>query len=155
LRAIGNLIWFVLGGVFMGLAWWLFGLLAYVTVIGIPWGRACFVIGQFSFFPFGKEAISRELLTHQEDMGTSGFGVLGNIIWFILAGLWLAIGHLTSAVACFITIIGIPFAIQHLKLAGIALAPIGKTIVPKEVAAAARMSHAQTRVSRKRKPSDN
>lgn len=139
----------------MGLAWWLFGLLAYVTVIGIPWGRACFVIGQFSFFPFGKEAISRELLTHQEDMGTSGFGVLGNIIWFILAGLWLAIGHLTSAVACFITIIGIPFAIQHLKLAGIALAPIGKTIVPKEVAAAARMSHAQTRVSRKRKPSDN
>jgi uncharacterized membrane protein YccF (DUF307 family) len=155
LRAIGNLIWFVLGGVFMGLAWWLFGLLAYVTVIGIPWGRACFVIGQFSFFPFGKEAISRELLTHQEDMGTSGFGVLGNIIWFILAGLWLAIGHLTSAVACFITIIGIPFAIQHLKLAGIALAPIGKTIVPKEVAAAARMSHAQTWVSRKRKSSDN
>ena len=62
-------------------------------------------------------------------------GLLGNAIWFVFAGLWLAIGHLCSALLCCVTIIGIPFGIQHLKLAGIALAPIGKVIVPKEVAA--------------------
>lgn len=80
----------------------------------------------------------RDELTDQTDIGTSGFGVLGNIIWFILAGFWLAVGHILSAVACFITIIGIPFALQHLKLAVISLAPIGKTVVPIEEAARAR-----------------
>jgi len=64
-------------------------------------------------------------------------GSLGNVIWFIFAGVWLAIGHLLSALLCFVTIIGIPFGYQHLKLASLALAPIGKTIVDKEVAAAA------------------
>lgn len=147
MRAIGNFLWFILGGVWMGLAWWLFGLLAFVTVIGIPWGKACFVIGQFTFFPFGKEAISRKELTQKEDIGTGGLGVLGNIIWFIFGGFWLVIGHLVAAVICFITIIGIPFGLQHLKLAGIALAPIGKTIVTKEVAAAAKKANAGTKVS--------
>ncbi|ATD29411.1 hypothetical protein FORC55_3627 [Vibrio cholerae] len=122
----------------MGLAWWLVGVLAFISIIGIPWGRACFVIGNFSFWPFGYEAISRDELTDQTDIGTSGFGVLGNIIWFILAGFWLAVGHILSAVACFITIIGIPFALQHLKLAVISLAPIGKAVVPIEEAARAR-----------------
>lgn len=126
------------GGIVMGLAWWLVGVLAFISIIGIPWGRACFVIGNFSFWPFGYEAISRDELTDQTDIGTSGFGVLGNIIWFILAGFWLAVGHILSAVACFITIIGIPFALQHLKLAVISLAPIGKTVVPIEEAARAR-----------------
>ena len=144
MRAIGNFLWFILGGVFMGLAWWLVGLVACVTVIGIPWGRACFVIGQFTFFPFGKEAISRKELTNQDDIGTGGLGLLGNIIWFFVAGFWLAIGHALSAVANCLTIIGIPFGIQHLKLAGIALAPIGKTIVTKEVAAAARKANAES-----------
>jgi uncharacterized membrane protein YccF (DUF307 family) len=150
MRTIGNLIWFIFGGVFMGLAWCLFGLLAFISVIGIPWGRACFVIAGFSFFPFGKEAISRAELTQTEDIGTSGMGMLGNIIWFIFAGFWLAIGHLFSAVVCFITIIGIPFALQHLKLAGISIAPIGKTIVAKEVAAAARNANADVTVSKLR-----
>ncbi|AQP37567.1 YccF domain-containing protein [Vibrio anguillarum] len=140
MRTIGNIIWFLLGGVFMGLAWWFFGLLAFISIIGIPWGRACFVIGNFSFFPFGQEAISRDELTNQQDIGTSPFGLIGNVIWFVFAGFWLAVGHILSAVACFITIIGIPFALQHLKLAVISLAPIGKTIVPKEEAARARYS---------------
>lgn len=147
MRTILNLIWFILGGIVMGLIWSMFGILAYISIIGIPWGRACFVIAGFSFFPFGKEAISREELTQSEDIGTSGLGMLGNIIWFILAGIWLAIGHIVSAIACFITIIGIPFGIQHLKLAGISLAPIGKTIVSKEVAAAARNTSAEAKVS--------
>ncbi len=138
MRTLGNIIWFVMGGVFMGLLWWAFGILAFITIIGIPWGRACIVMGNFSFFPFGKEAISRDAITNEMDIGTSPLGVLGNIIWFLFAGIWLAIGHIMSAVACFVTIIGIPFALQHLKLAVISLAPIGKTVVPKERAAMAR-----------------
>lgn len=151
MRAIGNLIWFLLGGIIMGLFWCFFGLLAFISIVGIPWGRACFVIAGFSFFPFGKEAIARDELFQSEDIGTGGFGLLGNIIWFVFAGFWLAIGHIISAISCFITIIGIPFSLQHLKLAGISLAPIGKTIVSKEVAAAARNANAEIEVSRLRK----
>ncbi|AIS57557.1 YccF domain-containing protein [Vibrio coralliilyticus] len=140
MRTIGNIIWFLLGGVIMGLMWWFFGLLAFISIVGIPWGRACFVMGNFSFFPFGQEAIARDELTNEMDIGTSPLGLVGNVIWFVFAGIWLAIGHILSAVACFVTIIGIPFAIQHLKLAYISLAPIGKTVVPKEQAAMARYS---------------
>lgn len=149
--AIGNLIWFVCGGVFMGLGWWLAGLLALVTIVGIPWAKACFVIGQFAFFPFGKEAVNRKDLYQQEDIGTGSLGLLGNIVWFIFAGVWLAIGHIFSAVACFVTIIGIPFALQHLKLAGIALAPIGMTVVPKEIAAAVRSETVKEELYRQRR----
>ncbi|HIF5591120.1 TPA: YccF domain-containing protein [Vibrio parahaemolyticus] len=138
MKTLGNIIWFLCGGVFMGLLWWLFGILAFISIIGIPWGRACFVMGNFSFFPFGKEAISRDELTNEMDIGTSPLGVIGNVLWFVFAGLWLAIGHILSAAACFVTIIGIPFALQHLKLAVISLAPIGKTVVTSEEAAIAR-----------------
>lgn len=131
----------------MGLGWWFFGVLALISVVGIPWARACFVIGQFTFFPFGQEAINREELTHREDIGTSILGTVGNILWFIFAGVWLAIGHVTSAIACFVSIIGIPFGIQHLKLAGIALAPIGKAIVTTEVAEAARRNASESVVA--------
>ncbi|WP_444928830.1 YccF domain-containing protein [Microbulbifer sp. SSSA002] len=150
MRTLGNFLWFILGGVFMGLCWWFFSLIAFVSLIGIPWGRACFVMGKFSFFPFGKEAISREELTLRGDIGTSGFGLIGNIIWFLLAGIWLAIGHLLHAIVCFITIIGIPFGLQHLKLAAISLSPIGKTIVSKEVAQSAKMRNADSEVTRLR-----
>lgn len=131
----------------MGLAWWLAGIVAYITIIGIPWGRACFVMGNFSFFPFGKEAINRRDLNQAGDIGTGVLGTIGNIIWFILAGVWLALGHVACAIVNFVTIIGIPFGIQHLKLAGIALAPIGKTVVTKEVAAAARAATATATVA--------
>jgi uncharacterized membrane protein YccF (DUF307 family) len=131
MRSLGNFLWFIFGGFFMGLAWWFFGILAFITIIGIPWGKACFVIGQFTFLPFGREAVSRNVLNQKDDIGTGTLGFIGNVIWFIFAGVWLAIGHIGSALACFITIIGIPFGIQHLKLAVISLAPIGKTIVSK------------------------
>ncbi|WP_442783211.1 YccF domain-containing protein [Collimonas fungivorans] len=147
MRAILNFLWFVLGGVFMGLGWWLAGAVAFLTIVGIPWGKACFVIGQFTFFPFGREAVSRKELNNRDDIGTGSLGLVGNILWFVFAGIWLAIGHVLSAIACFITIIGIPFGVQHLKLAGIALAPIGKTIVTKEVAAAARRQNAEELVT--------
>src|SRR6266436_2284786 len=113
MRAIGNLIWFVFGGVWMGLGWWLAGLIMAVTIVGLPWARACFVIGNFSFFPFGREAISRKELTGKDDLGTGPLGQIGNIIWLVLFGIWLAIGHLISAIAFFVTIIGIPFGLQH------------------------------------------
>jgi uncharacterized membrane protein YccF (DUF307 family) len=130
LRFLLNILWFVLGGFVMGLGWWLAGLLAALSIVGLPWARACFVIGKFSFWPFGYEAISRRELSGRMDFGTGPLGVVGNVIWFLVAGWWLAIGHLTSAVACFVTIIGIPFGLQHIKLALIALAPIGLQVVP-------------------------
>jgi uncharacterized membrane protein YccF (DUF307 family) len=146
MRAIANLIWFVLGGLVMGLGWWLAGLVMLISIIGIPWVRSCFVFGGFCFFPFGQEAIDREELTGRSDLGTGPLGAIANIIWFIFAGWWLALGHIVSAIANALTIIGIPFAIQHLKLAGCALAPVGKTVVPKEVAAAARRRNSLARV---------
>ena len=150
MSTLGNLLWFILGGALMGLGWWLVGLLAFVSIVGIPWGRACFVIGQFAFFPFGKEAVSREELSGRSDIGTGALGLLGNVIWFLLAGVWLAIGHMLSAAACFVTIVGIPFAVQHFKLALIALAPIGKTIVDKNLAAAVRGEQAQEALAKLR-----
>ena len=147
MNAIGNLIWFIFGGLIMGLAWWFFGLIAFITIVGIPWGKSCFVIGQFTFFPFGKEAINRKELSGKGDLGTGVLGSIGNIIWFILAGIWLAFGHIASAILCFITIIGIPFGIQHLKLAGVSLFPIGKKIVPKELAREARTENAKSQLA--------
>ena len=129
LRLIGNILWFILGGFFMGLAWTLVGLIAFVSILGIPWGRACFMIAGFTFWPFGREAVNREVLHGQADIGTGPFGVIGNIIWLLVAGWWLALGHLVSAFLDFITIIGIPFGVQHVKLAGASLFPIGLTVV--------------------------
>ncbi|MFZ6875267.1 YccF domain-containing protein [Undibacterium sp. Di27W] len=126
---LGNILWLICGGFLTGLGWWLAGLIAFLSIIGIPWGRACFVIGQLSFMPFGKEVVNRADISGQEDLGTGALGMIGNIIWFIFAGLWLAIAHLLSALFCFVTIIGIPFGIQHLKLAAIAVAPIGKAVI--------------------------
>lgn len=131
LKTLLNLLWFILGGVVMALGWWLAGLLCAITIVGLPWARACFVMGQFALWPFGREAVERSLVTGAEDIGTGTLGMIGNIIWFVVAGWWLALGHLTSALASFMTIIGIPFGWQHLKLAMIAIAPIGKTIVEK------------------------
>ena len=150
MSTLGNVLWFILGGALMGLGWWLVGLLAFVSIVGIPWGKACFVIGQFAFVPFGKEAVNREDLSGRQDIGTGALGLLGNVVWFILAGVWLAIGHMISAAACFVTIIGIPFGIQHVKLALIALAPIGKTIVDKQLAAAMNGEQAQDALAKLR-----
>ena len=131
MRTLGNLIWLVCGGLAMAFAWWLAGLVAFVSIMGIPWGRACFVIGNLCSHPFGREVADRRVVTGKSDVGTGPLGLIGNVLWFVFAGLWLAIGHLVSAALCFVTIIGIPFGFQHVKLAEIAIAPIGKTIVLK------------------------
>ncbi len=142
MRTLGNFLWLIFGGFFMGLCWWLAALLACITIVGLPWARACFNIGLFTFLPFGREAISRRVLNQQDDLGTGGLGLIGNVIWFLFAGVWLALGHVLTALALAITIIGIPFALQHLKLAGLALAPIGQSIVTTEVAQLARLDNA-------------
>ena len=135
MSTIGNIIWIVLGGVWMSLGWVIAGVIMYLTVIGIPWGRSCFVIAGFTLLPFGNEAVPRELVTGRDDVGTGDAGLVGNLIWLLLAGWWLALGHVVTGIGVCLTVIGIPFGIQHFKLAGISLMPIGKTIVPKEVAA--------------------
>jgi uncharacterized membrane protein YccF (DUF307 family) len=129
MRLLLNILWVLFGGFFMGLAWFLYGILAAVTIIGIPWARACFTIGWFVIWPFGREAVNRRAVTGEEDIGTGILGLIGNVIWFVLAGFWLALGHLVIALAYFITIIGIPFGYQHVKFIGISMLPIGKTIV--------------------------
>jgi uncharacterized membrane protein YccF (DUF307 family) len=146
MRTIANLIWFVLGGVWMGLGWCLVALVLAISVVGLPWARACFVLAGFCFVPFGREAIDRKELTGKDDLGTGSIGLVSNVLWFVFAGWWLALGHVLSAVLNFCTIIGIPFGIQHLKLAECALAPVGKTVVLKEVAAEARRRNAMLRV---------
>ena len=147
LNFLGNILWFLLGGVWMGLAWWLAGVLCFISIVGIPWGRACFVIGKFAFCPFGKMPVSRDVLNGQPDIGTGPLGTVGNIIWLILVGIWLALGHLAWALFCAASIIGIPFAWQHVKLAALALCPIGKTIVPAQVAEAAERRAAEERAA--------
>ena len=124
MRFLGNIIWLLFGGLATGIGWWVAGLLAAITIIGIPFSIAAFRIGTFSFWPFGREIVDRP-------EGEAGrlLILLGNIIWIVLGGIWLALAHLFFALLLGITIIGIPFAVQHLKLAHISLTPYGKMIV--------------------------
>ena len=125
-----NLAWLLFGGFWMAIGWVVAAVIMAITIIGIPWARAAFNIAAYTLFPFGFRAVSRDAYTGQEDIGTGPFGLIGNIIWLVLAGWWLALAHVVTAVVLAVTIIGIPFAWAHLKLAGIALWPIGKIIVP-------------------------
>lgn len=129
LRFLGNVLWFIFGGALAALLWIVAGLLMMITLVGIPWARAAFVIAGFVAWPFGREPIARSAVTGQRDVGTGTLGVVGNVIWVVLFGVTLFVAHLIEAVALAVTIIGIPFAIQHLKIAKITLWPIGQTIV--------------------------
>jgi uncharacterized membrane protein YccF (DUF307 family) len=145
MRTLGNLVWFcLLGGFWSWLLWLVASALCFISILGIPWGRACYNISELAASPFGKEAINRRELTLKRDIGTSVFGTLGNLVWLLLIGIWIALAHTIAGVACCITILGIPFGLQHFKLAGLAIAPIGKSIVRKELAAEARASNAKT-----------
>jgi uncharacterized membrane protein YccF (DUF307 family) len=124
-----NLLWIFFGGLYMALGWIVAAVIMAITIIGLPWARAAFNIASYTLLPFGRKAVSRAEHLGGHDVGTGPFGLLGNIIWFVLAGWWLALGHLITAIVLAITIIGIPFAWAHLKLAGLALWPIGKMIV--------------------------
>ena len=135
-----NLLWIVFGGLWMAVGWVVAAVIMAITIIGLPWARAAFNIAVYTFLPFGQTAVSRATHTGREDLGTGPAGTLGNIILFVLAGWWLALGHLLFALGHAITIIGLPFAWAHLKLAGLALWPIGKMIVPVDEARRGRYS---------------
>jgi len=120
-----NILWFIFGGFISGTAWLLAGALLAITIVGLPWSMAAFRIGLFSYAPFGRHVVPRS----RGDLGTGPLGFLLNVIWVLLAGWWLALHHLVIAVAQAITIIGIPLALQHVKLALISFAPVGQTVV--------------------------
>jgi len=125
-----NLLWILAGGLWMAVGWIIAALVMAITIIGLPWTRAAFNIASYTLLPFGQKAVSRAEYTGRQDIGTGLLGLLGNVLWLVLAGWWLALAHLITAILLALTIIGIPFAWAHLKLAGLALWPIGKMIVP-------------------------
>ena len=121
MRFLGNLLWFLFGGIFSGLSWWFAGLLCCITIIGIPFGRQCFKFAELSFSPFGKEIV----------YGGGAPSLLANILWVLMFGIPLAIENLTFGFLWCITIIGIPFGKQFFKIAKLSLMPFGAHIIQK------------------------
>lgn len=132
LRILLNVLWLIFGGLELAVLWWIVALVFAITIIGLPWARGAFNIGVYTLWPFGSEAVRRDALSGREDIGTGPLGMLGNVVWFILAGWWLALGHLFIALLWAITIIGLPFAYVHFKLVPITLFPIGMIVVSRE-----------------------
>lgn len=126
IRLILNVLWLVFGGFVSGVAWLFGGLLLALTVVGLPWAFAAWRIAAYSFWPFGREIVWRD--PDPADLGQGCLGVGMNVIWLVVAGWWIALAHLMIAVAEFVSIIGIPFALKDLELAKLALAPVGRTI---------------------------
>ena len=121
MRTLLNLIWLIFGGLWLAIGYFFFGLLACILIITIPFGIASFRMAGYALWPFGRAVVAKP---------SAGIGSgLANVIWFLIAGLWLAIGHVTTAVAQALTIIGIPLAIANLKLIPVSLVPFGKEIV--------------------------
>lgn len=116
---LGNIIWFLCGGFWQGLAWTLAGILWCVTIVGIPIGVQCFKFASLAFFPFGKEII----------YGGGAVSLIANIIWIIVSGIPLAVAALTNGLLLCLTIIGIPFGKQCFKMARLALSPFGAAVV--------------------------
>ncbi|WP_347978238.1 YccF domain-containing protein [Microbacterium sp. ProA8] len=129
MRTLLNVIWLVLSGFWMFLGYLLAGVLLCILIFTIPWGIASFRIGLYALWPFGRTVVDKP------GAGVGSF--LGNVVWVILAGWWLAIGHIVTGVALCITIIGIPLGIASFKLVPISLMPLGKDIVPADLVRAA------------------
>lgn len=124
MRLILNVIWLVLCGIWMAIAYVIAGIICCVLIITIPFGLAAFRIANFALWPFGRRMIDRP------DAGAAS--VIGNIIWVIVAGWWLALGHLTTGIALCLTIIGIPLGLANFKLIPVSLVPLGRQIVPSD-----------------------
>jgi uncharacterized membrane protein YccF (DUF307 family) len=124
-----NILWIVFGGWYMALLWLLAAFVMAITIVGLPWARAAFNIARYTLLPFGRTVVPRADLTGVEDLGTGPLGFLGNLIWLVCFGWWIALGHVATALALAVTLIGLPFAWAHLKLALLALWPIGRAIV--------------------------
>ena len=122
LRIILNIIWLVFGGLWLALLYVLAGIVCFVLIITIPFGIASFRIALYALWPFGSTTVDRP--------ASGTFTLIGNIIWLLVAGIWIAFGHIVTAFAQALTIIGIPLAIANLKMIPISLMPLGKRIVP-------------------------
>jgi uncharacterized membrane protein YccF (DUF307 family) len=120
MRLLLNILWFVFGGWISGSLWILAGCLLAITVVGLPWTPAAFRLAGFSYWPFGKMLVDR-------DYGPTSF--LLNVLWLVFAGWWLALHHLVIAFVQALSIIGIPFALQNVKLAMASLTPVGKSVI--------------------------
>ena len=142
LRTLLNLVWLVLAGVWMAIGYVVAGLICCVLIITIPWGIASFRIALFTLWPFGSR------IERRADAGLGS--TLGNIIWFIVAGWWLALGHIATAIALAVTIVGIPFAWANLKLIPVSLTPLGRRIVDTEDSAAFAVGDHRTPVPTRR-----
>lgn len=124
MRTLLNIIWLVLSGFWMFLGYVAAGILLCLLILTIPWGIASFRIGVYALWPFGRTIV---------DKPGAGLGsFLGNVVWVVLAGWWLALGHILTGVAMCLTIIGIPLGIASFKMVPISLMPLGKDIVPVE-----------------------
>jgi uncharacterized membrane protein YccF (DUF307 family) len=122
LRFLLNIIWVVFCGFWMAIGYLIAGVVMCILIITIPFGIASFRMANYALWPFGRTVVSKP---------TSGApSFIGNIIWFLLAGLWLAIGHFVTGVAMCVTIIGIPLGLASFKMIPISIAPLGKDIVP-------------------------
>lgn len=126
MKALLNIIWLVFGGLWLALGYAVAGIVCFILIITIPFGIASFRIAGYALWPFGRTAIRRA------DAGAGS--VIGNVIWFIVAGWWLALGHLVTGVLQCLTIIGIPLGIANIKMVPIALLPLGREIVPSDQA---------------------
>ncbi len=122
MRLIGNIIWFVFAGLWLAIEYFLVGILMCILIVTIPFGLQAFKLGSFALWPFGKTLIKRP------DAGAPS--AIGNVIWVILAGWWLALSHLVTGVLLCITIIGIPLGLGNFKLIPVSLLPFGREIVP-------------------------
>jgi uncharacterized membrane protein YccF (DUF307 family) len=127
-RLLLNIIWFVLAGVWLAIGYAIAALICFILIITIPFGIAALRIGVFALWPFGKTVIRRS------DAGAAS--AIGNVIWFVLCGWWLALGHLVTGVLLCLTIIGIPLGLANFKLIPVSLVPFGREIVSIEEARA-------------------
>lgn len=128
LRFLLNILWLVFGGWATAISWFTSALIMVISIVGIPWARAAFNIGLLNLWPFGSQVVARETASGH-DIGTGTLGFIGNILWFVFCGWWLAAMHILWGLLFCITLIGIPVGLQHFKLAKISFAPIGKAIV--------------------------
>ncbi len=123
MSVIGNILWIIIGGgIFIFLEYIIGGILLCITIIGIPFGFQCFKLALLGLLPFGRKVVNKE-------SSTGCLSTFMNIIWILIGGIWISLTHIIFAALCAITIIGIPFATQHIKLATLALTPFGKEII--------------------------
>ena len=153
MRFIGNIVWFIFGGWYLALTWFVGAVLFALTIIGIPLTKAAIEMGKMSAFPFGKDVVHIKDLENRDHNATGGtLGFIVNLIWASTVGIVLFLFYIVAGIASCITIIGIPFGIQSFKLAGISFWPVGRRVVTIEMAKAVREKVAQRELEKMQNP---